>query len=196
MAVVFLNNLDLSGNQLLNARLQNLASDPGSANAGDIIYNSTSNVFKFYNGTSWVDPSTGSYTSWTLQGDSGSNQTITDGTTVDWAGGTGISTATTSNTLTISLDAATSAILGGVELFSDTVQSVAANSVTATSSRTYGLQLNSAGQAVVNVPWSDTTGDVASSTDLGEIKLFSDTTQTVAGTAVSATKLIICDPRV
>ena len=38
---------------------------------------------------------------WGLQGDSGSNQTITDGTTVDWAGGTGITTATTSNTLTI-----------------------------------------------------------------------------------------------
>ena len=104
MAVVFLNNLDLNGNQLLNARLQNLASDPGTAEAGDIIFNSTSKVFKFYNGTSWVDPSTGSYTSWTLQGDSGSNQTITDGTTVDWAGGTGISTATTNNTLTVNLD--------------------------------------------------------------------------------------------
>ena len=83
MAVVFLNNLDLNGNQLLNARLQNLASDPGSADAGDIIYNSTSNVFKYYNGSAWVDPATGSYTSWTLQGDSGTNQTITDGTTVD-----------------------------------------------------------------------------------------------------------------
>lgn len=101
MAVKFLDNLDLNDNQLLNARLENLASDPGSANAGDIIYNTTSNVFKYYNGSSWVDPSTGSYTSWTLQGDSGSNQTITDGTTVDWAGGTGITTATTSNTLTI-----------------------------------------------------------------------------------------------
>jgi len=101
MAVKFLDNLDLNDNQLLNARLENLASDPGSANAGDIIYNTTSNVFKYYNGSAWVDPSTGSYTSWTLQGDSGSNQTITDGTTVDWAGGTGITTATTSNTLTI-----------------------------------------------------------------------------------------------
>jgi len=61
MAVVFLNNLDLNGNQLLNARLQNLASDPGSADAGDIIYNTTSNVFKFYNGSAWVDPSAGTY---------------------------------------------------------------------------------------------------------------------------------------
>jgi len=154
MAVVFLNNLDLNGNQLLNARLQNLASDPGSADAGDIIYNSTSNVFKYYNGSAWVDPATGSYTSWTLQGDSGTNQTITDGTTVDWVGSTGITTATASNSLEISVDAATATVRGGVELFSDTVQTVAANTVSTASSRTYGLQLNSAGQAVVNVPWS------------------------------------------
>jgi hypothetical protein len=53
------------------------------------------------------------------------------------------------------LPAATSTTLGGIELFSDTVQSTAANSVTTTALRTYGLQLNSSGQAVVNVPWTD-----------------------------------------
>jgi hypothetical protein len=55
-----------------------------------------------------------------------------------------------------SLPAATSTALGGIELFSDTVQSTAANAVTTTASRTYGIQVNSAGQAVVNVPWADT----------------------------------------
>ncbi len=54
------------------------------------------------------------------------------------------------------LPTATSTNKGGVEIFSDTVQTVASNSVTATASRTYGIQLNSAGQAVVNVPWVDT----------------------------------------
>jgi len=57
--------------------------------------------------------------------------------------------------MTISLDAATATTRGGVELFSNTVQSVAANTVSATSGRTYGVQLNSSGQAVVNVPWVD-----------------------------------------
>ncbi len=160
MAVNFLDNLDLNDNQLLNARLQNLASDPGSANAGDIIYNTSSNVLKFYNGSAWVDPSAGSYTSWTVQGDSGSNQTVTNGTTIDWAGGTGITTATTSNTLTINLSEATSTVRGGIELFSDTDQSVAANTVSTTAGRTYGIQLNSAGQGVVNVPWTDSTTPV------------------------------------
>jgi hypothetical protein len=55
-----------------------------------------------------------------------------------------------------SLPAATSTVIGGVELFSDTVQTVAANAVTATASRTYGVQVNADGQAVVNVPWVDT----------------------------------------
>jgi hypothetical protein len=55
-----------------------------------------------------------------------------------------------------SLPEATATVRGGIELFSNTDQSVAANSVSATSGRTYGIQLNSSGQAVVNVPWTDT----------------------------------------
>lgn len=55
-----------------------------------------------------------------------------------------------------SLPAATSAVRGGIEIFSDTVQTVAANAVSATAGKTYGVQVNAAGQAVVNVPWSDT----------------------------------------
>jgi hypothetical protein len=56
-----------------------------------------------------------------------------------------------------SLPKATSTVLGGVELFSDTVQTVASNAVTTTSARTYGVQLNAADQMVVNVPWIDGT---------------------------------------
>ncbi len=161
MAVNFLNNLDLNGNQLLNARLQVLASDPGSAVAGDIIYNSSSNVFKFYNGSAWVDPSAGSYTSWTLSGGSGS-ATILNNNTVSITGSGAISTAVTTPTggihiNTISLAAATATVRGGIELFSNTVQTAASNLVSSTAQRTYGIQLNSDGQAVVNVPWSDTS---------------------------------------
>ena len=51
------------------------------------------------------------------------------------------------------LPEATATVRGGIELFSNTTQTTAANSVTTTASRTYGIQLNAANQAVVNVPW-------------------------------------------
>ena len=69
---------------------------------------------------------------------------------------TGVISTTANN---YSLPEATATVRGGIELFSNTDQSVAANTVSSTAGRTYGIQLNSAGQAVVNVPWSDTNTD-------------------------------------
>ena len=54
MAINFLDNIQLNQNQLLGARLENVTSDPGSALGGDIIFNSTSNILKYYNGTGWI----------------------------------------------------------------------------------------------------------------------------------------------
>lgn len=53
--------------------------------------------------------------------------------------------------------AATSSSLGRVKLGSDTVQSVAANTVSTNSGRTYAIQKNSSDQLVVNVPWINTS---------------------------------------
>ena len=85
------------------------------------------------------------------------------------------------------LPVATSTVLGGVKIADNTVQTTAANTITTTASRTYGSQFNAAGQVVVNVPWTDTTYSMMTSTVLGLGKLFSDTTQTIGATAVSAT---------
>ena len=51
--------------------------------------------------TAASDGGAGTMTSWTLQGDSGSNLTVSDGTTVDIAGGTGVSTETTASGMTL-----------------------------------------------------------------------------------------------
>ena len=84
------------------------------------------------------------------------------------------------------LPVATSTVLGGVELFSDTVQSVASASVSTTASRTYGIQLNAAGQMVVNVPWNDYALPLMTATTRGGAEVLSDITQTVAANGVSA----------
>lgn len=52
MSISILNNLNLNNNQLLNAKLHVLSSDP-TANAGKIIYNSTDKVVKYSDGSSW-----------------------------------------------------------------------------------------------------------------------------------------------
>ena len=92
-------------------------------------------------------------------------------------------------TAAYSLPEATATVRGGIELFSNTDQSVAANSVSSTAGRTYGSQLNSAGQLVVNVPWTDnnTTYSMMTATTLGLGKLEDNTTQLVAANLVSST---------
>lgn len=82
---------------------------------------------------------------------------------------------------------ATSNVEWLVKIASDTVQSVAPNAVSSTADRTYGVQLNSSNQMVVNVPWTDTTTSSATSSVAGTIKLASDTTQTEGAQAVSST---------
>jgi len=84
---------------------------------------------------------------------------------------------------------ATASVLGLIKLEDDTEQSVAANTVSATASRTYGLQLNSSDQGVINVPWTDTdtTYVAMTSSTLGLGKLEDDTEQSVAANTVSTT---------
>ena len=77
--------------------------------AGDIEQNAIVSVI--YDGTSFqmlsqLGTSAGSMSSFTLTGDSGSNQTINDGNTVDVAGGTGIDTVVgATDTVTVAIDA-------------------------------------------------------------------------------------------
>ena len=51
MAIPYLTNIDLNGNQVLNVRAQNLATDPSPLGAGQYWYNTTTKKFSFYDGT-------------------------------------------------------------------------------------------------------------------------------------------------
>ena len=99
------------------------------------------------------------------------------------------STVSAVRTGSYTLPEATTTVRGGLELFSDTDQSVAATAVSTTAARTYGLQLNSDGQGVINVPWVDTntTYSAATSSALGLIKLEDDNVQTTAASDITTT---------
>jgi hypothetical protein len=109
----------------------------------------------------------------------GAMQWLTLGTNLSISGTT--LNATDTNT---TYSAATSTALGLVELFSDTVQSVAANPVSSTASRTYGIQVNGSGQMVVNVPWTDT--DTNTTYTAGTGLSLASTVFSLANTAVTA----------
>jgi len=51
---VFYGAVDLSQNELRNAKVQNLASAPGSPTAGQLYYNSSQNILYWWNGTTWI----------------------------------------------------------------------------------------------------------------------------------------------
>jgi len=54
MAIPFLNNINLSDNELQNAKLHITGTAPTAA-AGQIYFNSTDSVARYHNGTTWVD---------------------------------------------------------------------------------------------------------------------------------------------
>lgn len=70
-AIPFLNNVEVSGylkilassgyldldkNELRNAVIQNLGTEPASPNSGQAIYNTVKNHFGYWNGTAWIYP--------------------------------------------------------------------------------------------------------------------------------------------
>ena len=118
MAIKFLNNIDLGQNELQNARVHVASSAPAGSGKGSIWLNSSTNELNFHNGTGFVsvmdDTNTNQLTTFTLTADSGSNQTVGQGETLDIAGGSSITTSV-GNTNTVTIDV-TDNTIGAAEL--------------------------------------------------------------------------------
>lgn len=147
-----------------SARTETTARNALSA-TGDLNYDAGTGVFSFSAaqtylkanfdsdfGTKTTDDLTEGTTNFyydSVKADSDARHAISGGTNITYDPATGIINGVSSYTL----PEATSTVRGGIELFSDTDNPTAANAVTSDAGRTYGLQLNAAGQGVVNVPW-------------------------------------------
>jgi cytoskeletal protein CcmA (bactofilin family) len=107
----YLAHINLNENQLQNAAMQILSSDP-SGFEGHLYYNSSSNVLKFHNGSGYValSSASGDITGVTLSGDSGSASDTSANVDLTIAGGTGITTSATGTTVTATIDAAQTGI--------------------------------------------------------------------------------------
>ena len=127
MSQKWFNGLNLQQNQLENAVIQNLASDPSSGKAGQIYYNTTDNGYRYYNGTAWVNSSADALKS--IVAGNGLTSTGTDTVTISLgtpsASGSGSNTygsnsvTAESHTHQIKLPDATDSAKGVVQLAAD-----------------------------------------------------------------------------
>ncbi len=101
MAINYLNTVNLNSNQLENAAIQNLATDPAAGVLGQVYYNTAISELKICTtagsptGAVWTI--VGSYDYWVLDADGqGTTANITNGMTADFVGGLKITTDSTS----------------------------------------------------------------------------------------------------
>ena len=101
MAINFLDDITLNNNEIQNVVIQKLGTDPTGV-TGKIIFNTSTNTIKYYNGTGWISlPDGQGMTDWEL-GDGSSTATISNGQEATFASGTGITTSLGTRTITIS----------------------------------------------------------------------------------------------
>ena len=180
---------------------------PNSATAGavtvtaDLNAGGSPSAATFLRGDNTWAGVPGGYTSWTLQGDSGTNLTVSNGVTVDLAGGVGIGTATTASGMTLTNTGVTSNIAGtGIGVSSATGGVTITN--TGVTSAVAGSNISvSSATGAVTIAYTGGTGSMSSwilTGDTGTQTIANGNTVAIKGgvyltTAASATDTLTVD---
>ena len=165
----YLVNLDLNQNQLVKARIENLASAPGSPVTGQMYYNTSNNTLNFYNGTSWINLAEGDIESVSagtglsgggVQGDVTLNIADTSVTANSYGSATAIPTYTVDaqGRLTAAADVNIAIPNSQITDFQEAVEDVAGALISGTANEVSVTYTDGSGTLVVGLPDDVTIG--------------------------------------
>ena len=135
----------------------NITASFNSSNESITFNNDITNNNQLTNGAGYVTSSGGSMSTWILQGDSGSNLTVSNGNTVDIAGGTNITTTATATGLTI-----TNGITNNNQLTNGSGYTTNTGTTTASNSQTFTNKGGNISQWTNNSGYTTASGTVTS----------------------------------
>jgi len=170
----------VGGTRTVTLSLDDTSVTAGSYTSANITVNAQGQI------TAASDGGAGTMTSWTLQGDSGTNLTVSNATVVDIAGGTGISTATTASGMTLTNSLPFNSITLAA---SSGTNSTIANQDTITIAAGSNISTTNNGSGTVTIAYTGGTGTMSSWTiagDSGSSSVSNGNTVTIAGSGSGA----------